>query len=209
MRSFAEYEYNETFAATNISSVDIEIADPESNPPSLKEYCFFRTFADCPNLLEAYVSLKLGGMFCCSEMFNSCKSLEKISGYLQSSNDTSHTASACRSMFENCTSLKSASQLQLPVIVPIFGCYAMFRNCTSLYSCAYNNYGASITIHSFGCAYMYENCSSLIDTPIISGTLYQGSYNYAFRNCTSLYHPGQFYDVYIKMDQFEEAVGSS
>ena len=122
---------------------------------------------------------------------------------------------AFRSLFVNCTTLRSAKNLILPATALTYACYSnMFDGCTSLTTapdlpattlantCYYGMFKgctsltkapkmSATSLAASCCKEMFKGCSSLIEAPELSATNYTGyaanaCYQSMFENCTSL-----------------------
>lgn len=89
-------------------------------------------------------------------------------------------------LFNNCTGLTSAENLQLPATTLKERCYEnMFRGCTSLVQAP--SILPSITLANYCYQRMFEGCTSLTTAPELPATtLVNGCYSNMFRSCRSL-----------------------
>lgn len=120
-------------------------------------------------------------MYCFSSLFNDCTTL--ISASNLSLPATTLGFGCYSSMFQGCNSLTSTPSL--PATTLVEHCYnSMFQNCTSLPSAP----NLPATILADGCYhYMFGGCESLKIAPELPAkTLAYGCYNSMFSNCTSL-----------------------
>ena len=104
-------------------------------------------------------------------------------------NETSVNLNYCNlfaEMFSNCSSLKTAKHLVLPIeYVPEYGYNYMFADCSSLVY-APEEISAK-KLETYACWCMFSNCTSLIYAPeilVVKG--YDYAMNAMFNNCTSL-----------------------
>lgn len=90
------------------------------------------------------------------------------------------------SLFEGCTSLTEADELELPAITLAEGCYRkMFRKCTSLMTAP--KLSTETCSGKECCLHMFEECTSLTKAPELPATTLSTScYKEMFIKCTGL-----------------------
>ena len=147
------------------------------------DYCFYRLFQNCSNLIDAsdlVLPATTLASYCYSSMFDGCTSLKSAPKVLPATT----LASYCYyRMFKNCTSLVTAPEL--PTTTLASNCYfAMFTGCTSLTTAPAL---PATTLANWCYYYMFQNCTSLTTAPVLPATtLVSGCYSCMFLNCSNL-----------------------
>ena len=144
---------------------------------------YMELFYGCSNLTKApklTYSCLGSGIFYCRSMFENCKSLTTVSDI----ESFSVNKGAWEFMFKNCTSLKQVGTLNCRSVGD-HGCNEMFRNCTSLTQVG--NLTA-LSVSDYGYMNMFRDCKALKNAPEISATSLgeRQPFSYMFYGCTSL-----------------------
>ena len=151
---------------------------------------FMGLFKDCTSLTDvSKLKLYTSGRGC-KGLFTNCSNLTTVPQIITDTDTL--TGSIFRSLFENCTSLRNASKLQLPNKLSQNCFESMFSGCSSL--TVPPEIPISNPIPENAYSYMFSNCTSLINPPKIgsfngitlNGT---GCFNNMFEGCSSLVKP--------------------
>lgn len=144
-------------------------------------YCYSSMFSGCSSLLEAPALPAENVTFGYYEnMFRNCVSLTQTPDL---SHVKSFSTTGCYCMFENCTGLKTASELNCESISNS-GLREMYKGCTGLES---SPKISSDLIDSYGCQSMFANCTGITSAGELSCTnLGRSAYQYMFQGCTGL-----------------------
>ena len=183
---------------------------PELPATALDKYCYNGMFQGCSNLTKAPTELPATELkyLCYTRMFKGCAKLTtapqmKINSVAEQS---------CEEMFQECTALTTASNIELKATTLQQSCYKnMFQSCKSLTTgltelpatkladfcyesmfsdCSKLTEAPSIkatTLAMSCCAWMFTNCKALTTAPELKATeLKSECYQNMFQGCTSL-----------------------
>lgn len=151
---------------------------------------FIGLFKDCISLTDvSKLKLYTSGRGC-RGLFINCSNLTTVPQIITDTDTL--TASIFKSLFENCTSLRDASNLQLPNKLSENCFSSMFSGCSSLI--APPEIPISNPVPDDAYSYMFSNCTNLINPPKIgsfngitlNGT---GCFQGMFEWCSSLVKP--------------------
>ena len=157
---------------------------PELPAMTLGVKCYNEMFIDCTSLLSAPSELPATSLsdYCYMDMFKGCLSLANVPASLPA---TISAASCYRGMFDGCISLNHAPEINLEDL-KTNSCRSMFNGCTSLVTATGLEKVTSVADSS--CIWMFKNCGELITTPseLKATTLGVSSYNQMYYNCAKI-----------------------
>lgn len=182
-------------------------ADLQLPSTSLNNYCYYRMFSGCTNLLNSpELPATSSAQYCYSEMFYGCTSLIYAPTALPFN---SQDEGSCEGMFQDCVNLITAPEL--PATTLALYCYnRMFQGCSKLSSapelpaeeldegCYRHMFeGTAITsmpslpaktLTSECYASMFQDCKNLISAEIDATSLSTDSLKQMFYGCSKLNH---------------------
>ena len=148
------------------------------------EYQFYRLFYGDTKLTDAS-QLRLNAAeltpHCYESMFQNCTSLKSAPAVKA----TTLASYCCRSMFEKCTSLQEAPTLSAATMTKADNCYLeMFQNCTALTKAPKL---PATTLTSYCYKSMFQGCSALKEAPALpADKLANYCYDSMFQGCSKL-----------------------
>ena len=208
--SLGQYGFREAFSGSGIKTVEnlnlsgigphgcegmfLSCADLEKvdglSVENFNTYALTGMFSDCSSLTsvqDLYIdnseyTNKKNGYSKCESMFKNCNSLLSVGGIIKGV----YGQYALRNMFNECKSLKDASQLSIEVNYGQNYCNSMFYGCSELESMPVllsGEYGTSSNKYYN----MFRNCTKLKNVnPLPDVKPIVGMYRYMFQNCTSM-----------------------